>query len=103
MLVAQGKVRHALFFAHLALEKMLKACVCHATRDLPPRIHKLVRLAERAGLELGDDVRDLLAEMDAFQLEGQYPEPPRALPHAGKAGQLAVRVREVFEWLKKRL
>jgi HEPN domain-containing protein len=46
-----------LFFAHLALEKLLKAHVCRATRDLAPRVHALLRLAERAGLMLPEDWR----------------------------------------------
>ncbi len=48
-LVEDGKSRHDLFFAHLALEKILKALVCRQTRDVPPRIHNLSRLSELAG------------------------------------------------------
>ena len=35
-LIDSGKIRHGLFFAHLALEKILKANVCRATKDLAP-------------------------------------------------------------------
>ena len=48
-LVNKERTRHGLFFAHLALEKALKALVCQKTRDLAPRTHNLVRLAEFAG------------------------------------------------------
>jgi hypothetical protein len=41
-LVDLGRTRHGLFFAHLALEKMLKAHVCRVTQDLAPRIHPLL-------------------------------------------------------------
>lgn len=51
-LVDPARVRHGLFFAHLALEKALKALVCPKTRDIAPRLHNLVRLAEVAGLNL---------------------------------------------------
>ena len=44
-LVASSRYRHGLFFAHLALEKMLKAHICKKTRSLAPRIHNLVRLS----------------------------------------------------------
>ena len=43
--------RHSLFFAHLALEKTLKAQVCRTTNDLAPRIHALLRLAEMTALK----------------------------------------------------
>lgn len=49
-LVGNGRTRHGLFFVHLALEKVLKAHVCRQTRDLAPRIHNLVRLAELTGV-----------------------------------------------------
>lgn len=35
-LIETGRTRHGLFFAHLALEKLLKAFVCRATLDLAP-------------------------------------------------------------------
>ena len=41
-LVGLGRTRHGLFFAHLALEKMLKAHVCQATANLAPKIHNLL-------------------------------------------------------------
>lgn len=71
-LVTDGKSRHGLFFAHLALEKAIKALVCRHTRDVPPRIHSLTRLAERAGLQPDDRQADVLADMNQFNLEGRY-------------------------------
>jgi len=50
VLIAKNHVRQGLFWAHLTLEKMLKAHVCKRTGDLAPRIHNLVRLSELAGL-----------------------------------------------------
>jgi len=49
-LVNRNRIRHGLFFAHLALEKALKAHVCRVTQDIAPRLHNLVRLAELAEL-----------------------------------------------------
>jgi HEPN domain-containing protein len=42
-LLAKDRVRHARFFSHLAIEKLLKALVVRAVADIPPRIHNLVR------------------------------------------------------------
>lgn len=72
-LVIVGKVRHGLFFAHLALEKILKACVCKSTCKISPKLHNLVRLAEMAGLKMSADRLDFLADMNDFNLEGRYP------------------------------
>jgi HEPN domain-containing protein len=51
-LLEKGHYRHSLFFAHLALEKMLKALVVLKINDVPPKIHNLIRLSELAGLAL---------------------------------------------------
>ena len=63
-----------LFFAYLALEKLLKAHICRATADLAPRIHALLRLAERTGLAFSEEQRVLLARFDRYQVEGRYPD-----------------------------
>jgi len=98
-LVLNGRTRHGLFFAHLALEKILKAHVCRTTDDLAPRIHALLRLAERIDLILTEEQLLFLARFDRYQMEGRYPDtlPPApdrdfALAELGKA-------EEVFEWL----
>jgi HEPN domain-containing protein len=98
-LVRSGRARHGLFFAHLALEKALKAQVCRHTRDLAPRIHNLVRLAELAGLPITPERIDVLAEMNAFNLEGRYPDSlaPTPTPHEARA--YLDRAEEVFQWL----
>jgi HEPN domain-containing protein len=98
-LVTRGKIRHGLFFAHLVLEKTLKAHVCKATGELASRIHNLVRLSEKAGLKLSDDQIDLLAEVSEFNIEGRYPEmllPPLSREEA--AGYM-IRIHEVLQCL----
>ena len=51
-LVSRGKIRHGLFFAHLALEKTIKAHVCKVTGELASKIHNLVRLSQIDGLAI---------------------------------------------------
>jgi HEPN domain-containing protein len=94
-LIAERHVRHGLFFAHLALEKLLKAHVCRSTKDLAPKMHNLVRLAELAALTLDKEKLDLLAEMNQFCLEGRYPAhmlPSTSLEEARAYMQRAERV-----------
>ena len=67
-LVNSGKTRHGMFFAHLALEKILKAHICKRTKNLAPKSHNLVRLAETAELQLKPEYVDILAEMNEFNL-----------------------------------
>jgi len=102
-LIERGKVRHGLFFAHLTLEKLLKACVCRHTQDLAPRLHNLVRLAELAGLPLDEARLDLLAEMNVFGVEGRYPDLLVPPPTPDEARDYLRRIEEVYEWLMKKL
>lgn len=99
-LVRQGKTRHGLFFAHLALEKALKAAVCRMTGDMPPRTHNLVRLAQVAGLAPSPAVLDVLAEMNQYNVEGRYPGTPAPPLSATDAEKQLARCNEVLEWLK---
>jgi len=101
-LLAHGRIRHGLFFAHLALEKALKAHFCRATNELAPPIHNLVRLAEGAGLILTPEQRDLLAEVNSFNIEGRYPELFLPLPSASEAEAYLTRIGELLECLNDR-
>ncbi|MCF7811107.1 HEPN domain-containing protein [bacterium] len=99
-LVNTNRTRHGLFFAHLALEKMLKACVCKETQDLAPRIHNLRRLAELANLELNSEQKNIMTEANTFNLEGRYPEFLGPPPKKNESIKLLNNIKELFEWLK---
>ena len=95
--------RHALFLAHLALEKMLKARVTQATAAVSPRIHDLLRLAELAGLVLTAAQRAFLARFQQHCLAGHYPDLQRALPNPAQVAAESAEPREVSAWLQSRL
>lgn len=100
-LVELGRTRHGLFFAHLALEKMLKAHVCRTTGNLAPKIHNLVRLAELTNLPFSKSRQRFLAGFDMYQLEGRYPDRLPAPPSRDEALQEIQEVEEILQWLKK--
>lgn len=102
-LMAQGRVRQDLFFAHLALEKGLKAHVCRQTNDLAPRIHNLIRLTEIGAVRPSQDYEDILAEMNAFNLEGRYPDMLMPPPNLAEAQDYLRRSAEVLQWLLSQL
>lgn len=102
-LVRRKRLRQGLFFAHLALEKSLKAHVCHRTQDLAPKMHNLVRLAELAELQLDEKQIDILAEMNAFNIEGRYPEMLTPEPTAEESRRYMRRAKVVYTWLMSQL
>ena len=102
-LVRRSRIRHGLFFAHLALEKALKAHVCRVTKDIAPRLHNLVRLAELAELDLKAAQVDILAEMNSFNIEGRYHDTLSSPPSQEEAQHYMTQADEVFQWLIKLL
>lgn len=102
-LIDLGRTRHGLFFAHLALEKMLKAHVCRDTNKLAPYIHPLLRLEKRTKLNLTEEQRVFLARFDRYQLEGRYPNMLPAAPDMDTARQELRQAREIFTWLNQQL
>lgn len=102
-LVERGKSRYGLFFAHLALEKLLKAHVCLVTQDLAPRTHALLRLIDLTKLSLTSDQRLFLSEFDRYQIEGRYPDNLSAQPGI-EEGRVQLRKAEgIFQWLMQQL
>jgi HEPN domain-containing protein len=102
-LVDSGRIRHGLFFAHLTIEKILKALVCKQSQDLAPRIHNLSRLSEMAGIALEPEQLDVLAEMNAFHIEGRYPESLTMPPTKEEASNYIAKTEKVYQWLMNRL
>lgn len=102
-LLEKGHLRHSLFFAHLAVEKMLKAHVTRETNDIPPRIHNLIRLAEMAGLQLEPARKQFLREFGVYQLEGRYPDSERISLDLGAAQGEISRAAEMLAWLNRQL
>lgn len=102
-LLEKGHLRHCLFFAHLAIEKMLKAHVTRQTNDIPPRIHNLIRLAEIAGLPISPEQGDFLSGFDVYQLEGRYPDSAQILLDLKVAQEKVASAEEILKWLKAQL
>ena len=102
-LLQRGKGRYALFFAHLSLEKLLKAHVCQSTKDLAPRTHALLRLAELSKLTLTPDQRLFLSEFDRYQIEGRYPDSLAVQPALQEVEGQLDKAKEMFTWLIQQL
>ena len=69
------KYVQALFFVHLALEKILKAhWVKNNENNFPPKTHNLIYLYENAGVILSEEDTDFLQMMNTYQIEGRYPD-----------------------------
>ncbi|MFQ5687034.1 MAG: HEPN domain-containing protein [Candidatus Scalindua sp.] len=62
----------ALFIGHLVIEKLLKAYFVTNIDNQPPPIHNLLRLAEKANLELSEAQKDILVTVTTFNIQARY-------------------------------
>jgi len=99
VLLEKGHYRHALFFAHLSVEKAIKAHVSRQTREIPPKIHNLTRLAEKAKLTLDTAQREFLLAFDEYQVEGRYPDTVSAPIGEKEAREQVAKAKEAGQWL----
>jgi len=95
------RILFGLFFVHLALEKIIKALFLRVKKEMPPRIHNLVRLAEMAELVMDDQTRKILAEVNEFNIEGRYSDLLIPPPSLEEARNYLRRAKGAFEWLTK--
>lgn len=105
-LLRSKKYPYALFFGHLALEKLLKAVVVKRTDEHAPYSHSLVMLAQRANLDMPEEMFDRLAEFMEFHTEARYPDVKADFYQRCTKEYAQAKYREikkVFTWCRKTL
>lgn len=105
-LIEKGDFSFALFFGHLAVEKMLKGLHAVRQNQHAPPIHNLLRLAKAAGLEPDEAQTEILIRITAFNIEARYPDPKREFRRKCTpeyAAEQMAAIREVLAWLKSHL
>jgi len=100
-LLEGGHWRQALFWAHLAIEKALKALVTSRTKDVPPRTHNLLRLAELAGLAVDQEHEAFLQAFNAFAFAARYPGSEALALNEQVARDRFTRAEGVLAWLTR--
>ena len=105
-LVEKADYSYALFFGHLAIEKLLKAFYALRLKGHAPPIHNLLRLARALGLELDQVQTDALIRISAFNIEARYPDVKRDFRRMCTPGytdgQMAA-IKEMFAWLRSQV
>ncbi len=61
-----------LILSHLVLEKLLKAVFVSLQQKHPPFTHDLLRIAQKAGIEVNEDQANWLDEISTFHLNARY-------------------------------
>ena len=103
-LLEKGDYSYALFFGHLAVEKLLKGLYVERQKEHAPPIHNLQRLARLAGLTLDESKINTLILISSFNIEARYPDMKRSFRKKCTEGYTLEQmgnIREIFKWLKE--
>ena len=105
-LIEKEDFSYALFFGHLALEKLLKALCVQKHQAHAPPIHNLVRLAKFADLKFDLQTENDLIMVTAFHIESRYPDYKRSFRDKCTrdfTNQNMMTIERIFKWLKSLL
>lgn len=100
-LFGSRKYVYALFFAHLVVEKLLKALFVRRNGSTPPPTHNLVRLATEARLDLSEDDREFLRGLMEFNIEARYPRDVRKIRKISTKKFTGHTLEQVTQWRKR--
>lgn len=101
-LLESKRFPYALFFAHLALEKTLKAIIVKSTKEHAPFTHSLTFLASMSKIDIPESIFDKLAEYTEFHLESRYPDEKKDFYKKCTeefAHQKFGEMEEIYQWL----
>ena len=105
-MLVTGRYLYVVFLCHLALEKMLKACVTEVTQGFPARTHDLIYLIKKSGLEIPQEMLEFIGKINTASVPTRYPED---LQHALQEYPRSVvdnylsQAEQVIRWLKEQL
>jgi HEPN domain-containing protein len=92
----------SLFIGHLVIEKLLKAMYIQKVDINPPKLHDLLRLAEKANIKLTEEKQDILDVITTFNINARYPDYKQAfyrLCDRTYAGLQIEKIEEMRNWL----
>ena len=102
-LLAAKKYSQALFFCHLALEKLLKGLVYAKTNQPPLPIHNLAKLAQQAKLIFTKKQEKQLNEITSWNINARYDDYKLRFYLKASLGfttKWLNTAKELFTWLK---
>jgi HEPN domain-containing protein len=105
-ILGTGRYPYALFMAHMALEKALKALYVKRTHRHAPRTHSLSMLARYIKNEMPRSMAEQLAGYASFHIQTRYPDYLfEYYAHCTEefTRKTVEEMKGVFEWLSQKL
>jgi len=103
-MLSSGRNIYAVFMAHLAIEKALKAIYHKKFGELPPKTHSLSWLVKQNELAPTASMEEFIVELDYASIVTRYPEELKKVEAAyprPKVEVILTQTKEVLIWAKK--
>jgi len=100
------RYHHALFFGHLALEKLLKAVVVKKTKTHATPTHDLRILIKESGIDLPQDYTENIKNINAFNIRARYDDIKLAFYKLATKKYTQIwfsKIKEICLWLEKKI
>lgn len=98
-----GRYLYVGFMCHQVVEKALKGLYVKQFNKIPPYTHNLLTLCMNLDLDISEEDKGFLAELNPLNIEARYPEMKEKLGRAinkKKAYFLLEKTRSLYKWLK---
>jgi HEPN domain-containing protein len=94
---------YAVFMCHLAIEKALKGLYQERLGEVPPKVHNLVFLVEKIGLDMPEALYEGLFSLNRVSVPTRYPDDLKKMQkeynkHA--ASTIFGQTKAILRWLK---
>ena len=105
-----GRHLYVGFMCHQTIEKALKAIIARdcAAGEIPPKIHHLLKLSDRAGVfdKMSLKQQKFIKDLNPINVEARYPEYKDQISEGLSADickQIFMETEELLCWIKKQL
>jgi HEPN domain-containing protein len=91
---------------HLSLEKALKGVYCEKLQDVPPKVHNLVYLINKTGINPPEILGKFIVMLNEANIATRYPESLEKLQKAYTkiiTGKIILKAKEALVWIKQQL
>lgn len=96
----------SLFIGHIVVEKLLKAYYVQNIEVNTPHIHDLLRIAEKANLDLSEEQKDFLDTLTSFNIKTRYDDYKLKFHRMCTrefAEEYITNIRKFRTWIKRKL
>ncbi len=100
-----GRYFYVVFMCHLSIEKALKGLYLRKLNEEPPRVHNLIFLLEKIGLELPEEISGWLFNLNRVSIPTRYPDDLLKIQKEydkDKTRMMLEKSKELLKWIKAR-